>query len=216
MKVLDKAEEFYAKAVQELKPEIEAVKKALSEQSSTLNGPQRAFADSVMAVADSCAALDRMFQARDTLARLEKLMPALLANEKKAQALKPRIVGTWKEVAQPDGIGFTAVQTTIFKLGKDGDMEISEEKKGTSNVALKEDWKFLSWGNWELKGDTLLMHVSREKLVRQIFDILTKKPDGSTYWKHKVAPTYDTTITDGRKDKQLTYTDLKATFKKIR
>jgi hypothetical protein len=134
-------------------------------------------------------------------------------SEKKVATIRPKLIGTWQESVKPDGVQWNAVRKSVYVFKKDGSLEMSVEKKGQSSADTKEDWKFLSWGTWDMKGDTILMRVTRDKCDHQIYDFLVIK-DGKENWEHKVGPAYDSTITTGGKDQSVTFTDLSADFKK--
>ncbi|MBD3239504.1 MAG: hypothetical protein GF331_02890, partial [Chitinivibrionales bacterium] len=192
--LLDQAQQWYDQQMEKLRPEIASVKKAINEEKEKLSGPNLREADSLIAVADSFAAMDWLFQARQKLAVLEEMMPVLLESEKTGEKLRPKIVGSWREVVRPDGIGSTSVLKTTYTFNRDGSMTFSESKKGQSNETLKEDWAFTSWGNWEMKGDTVLLNVEREKCHKQVYETLVAK-DGKPSWKRSEGPAYDSTFT---------------------
>lgn len=213
--LIEQAQQWYDGQMEKLRPEIASVKKSIGEQTAKLSGPNLRVADSVIAVADSFASMDWLFQSRQKLAVLEQMIPDLLESEKTGEKLRPKIVGSWQEVVRPDGVGTTAVLKTTYTYNKDGSMTFSESKKGQSNEVTKEDWAFTSWGNWEMKGDTVLMHVEREKCHRQIYEVLESK-GGKASWNRTVGPTYDSTFTDDHKDRSVAYADLKSDFRKVR
>ncbi len=196
-------------------PELQAARTTVEERKADLTGLHLKTADSLLAPVDSLATAGRVLQARAALAKLEKLMPSLLEAQKTAAEVRGKVVGTWREVARPDATGATSVETRTYTFGKDGSLRTEEEKKGQSGVGLKENWAFESWGNWEMKGDTVHMHIEREKCLRQIYETLVKK-DGRETWERNVGPAYDSTITDGRKDRWMVFGDLSASFKRIR
>lgn len=208
-----KAEQWYDEALKTAGVEVNLVTKDMLEKKAGLSGLQLAAADALLATAEQEVAQNKMIQARATLAKLEQAMPALLEDEQKAATFKVKVIGTWKQSIQPDGIGTTSVLKTTFTFKKDGSFESAEEKKGQSDDNTKEDWKFLASGTWQMKGDTVMMHVTREKCERQNYEFRRMK-EGREYWEKKQEPTYDSTFTDNHKDKTLAWKDLTADFKK--
>jgi hypothetical protein len=75
---------------------------------------------------------------------------------------------------------------------------------------MKEDWKFISWGNYDFRGDTIILSINREKCPKQIF---TRYWTNEKVWKKEVKPTYDSTLTEP-KIEFITYKTLKEDFKK--
>jgi hypothetical protein len=214
-KMLDNAETWYADALEKMKPELEKVKADLKTEMAKISGANLSVADSIVAKSDSIAGVGYLLQAREVLTRLQERLPDLIADEKKGASLRPKVVGVWREVTNPDGEGSTTVLKTVYTLSKNGDMEFQEEKKGQTSDNLKEDWKFRSWGTWEMKGDTVLLHVTRDKCERQVFETLTKKND-KMVWERREEPTYDSTVTSGAKDRSILYADLQTDYKKVK
>jgi len=212
---LTRLEAWFQQALESTKPELKAARAAVDSQKAELTGLHLRAADSMLTRVDSLEDAGRILQARATLAKVEAMLPALHESQKKATKLKGRVVGIWREVARPDAAGATSVEIRTYTFGKDGSLKTSEKKKGKSNVGLKEDWAFESWGTWDMKGDTVHMHIEREKCLRQIYETLVKK-NGRERWERNAGPAYDSTITDGRKDQWIAYTDLDESFNKIR
>ena len=107
--------------------------------------------------------------------------------------------------------GYKAMETRKFTFKKDGKYEADEQMKGQTSEFTKEDWKFLSWGDYELKGDTIFLYVKREKCVKQLYHNY-KEIKGKMRWEPFEAPTYDSTITDGSKDRYFTFDYVKQYF----
>lgn len=210
--LVDKAREFYAAKMQELGPEVNGLVKDMTEKKGALTGPNLHVADSVMAQIDSLMQINYLFQARHVLGKMEKLMPALLEDEEKGTKLRKRIIGTWVETARPDGVGSTSVVKTILELNKDGSLVKKESKKGQSTDYLKEDWAFESTGSWAMKGDTVVMTVTNEKCLRQIY---TQYHHKKKKWIREVKPTYDSTLA-APKIEPIAWVDLDGDFRKTR
>ena len=136
-------------------------------------------------------------------------MPSLLEQEEHAAKFTKALIGTWVGEREPGG-GFKAVERKEFRFQNDGTVSINEKMKGQTDPYLKEDWQFLSWGTWKIKGDTAFINITREKCARQIF---WNKKDGK--WEKKVQPTYDSTITGGIKDRYMTWEFMQEELKKF-
>ncbi|NLG17504.1 MAG: hypothetical protein GX556_09275 [Fibrobacter sp.] len=208
------AEKWYDKSMQEFKPYLENLRKNIVERKSALSGLQLKTADSVLSVADSFTNLNWIIQARWKMDKLDSIMPVLEQNEKTAQKLRKQLVGKWGDShwIKPEEASYKALNKSIYKFTTDGKFEGSEEMNGQTTDYMKEDWQFLSWGTYDLKGDTIHLFISREKCPRQIFTQLNVKENK---WIKNVKPTYDSTITNGSKDRFIMFDYLKENFKKM-
>jgi hypothetical protein len=154
-----------------------------------------------------------VIQAKDKAVMIDTVMNQLLKDEEKAKALRPKVIGAWTRTANAEGEGATAVEKKKMVLKADGTLELDEQLKGKMTEVRKEDWQFLSSGEWAMKGDSLLLFVKHEKCLRQNFWNFQEK-DGKEQWVEWNGPTYDTTITTGVKDRFMTYERLTADFDK--
>jgi hypothetical protein len=142
-------------------------------------------------------------------------MPTLLESQERADELRPQLYGTWKDVntvSKPEdeeGPNYRATETRIYTFGKDGSFAGVEEKHGQSSPYLKEDWKFISNGTFDLMGDSICMFVKHEKCVQQMY---TRYYTDVKKWKPEPKPTYDSTFATPKKD-IITWSDLKIEFK---
>jgi len=213
------AEAWFDKAMQDNKVYIEQIKKSIDERKAKLSGLPLKDCDSMLKVADSFVSVNWLIQARTRFEQLDAAMATFLSNQEKADALRPKLIGTWKDVhtvrppEDEEGAHYKAVETRIYKFGKDGAFSGVEEMHGQTTPFMKEDWKFLSWGTFDLMGDSIYLFVTREKCTQQIFTQLNAK---TGKWDRNVKPTYDSTVTNNKKDKFITYDDLKIAFKKGR
>jgi hypothetical protein len=213
------AEAWYEKTMRESNGYIESIKKTIADRKAGLSGLPLRDCDSLLKVADSFVAINWMIQARLQFEKLDSVMPTLLENQKKAAEIRPKLFGTWKNVhilrppEDEKGAHYKAVETSIYSFAKNGAFNGIEEKLGQSTPFLKEDWKFLSWGTYDLLGDSIYLFITREKCAKQIYTQLNIK---TNTWERKVQPTYDSTITNNKKDKFITYDDLKQDFKKAK
>ncbi len=198
--------------VEKNRPEIEALRKSINERKGELSGLQLQYADSVIAFIDSFVNKGWLIQAKAKAVFLDTNFATLIEDEKKMKKIRPRLVGSWygTRVAMK---GFKGKETRRFTFKKDGTFNAAEEMNGQTSPTLKEYWKFLTWGKWDLRGDTVLMYVEREKCPKQHFIALVNK-GGKTMWKKNQAPTYDSTVTNHKKDRHVTYEYLLEFFKK--
>jgi hypothetical protein len=212
------AEAWYEKTMQENKVIIESMKKSIADRKAALSGLSLKDCDSALKIADSLVTINWLIQARQQFEKIDAMMPTLLENQKKAKELKPKLFGTWKNIhtvlpTDDEGAHYKALETSIYTFGKDGAFTGIEEKHGQSTHFLKEDWKFLSWGTYNLMGDTIYLFIAREKCANQVYTRLNIK---TNKWDREVQPTYDSTITNSKKDKFITYDDLKRDFNKVK
>lgn len=212
------AEAWYDQTMTANKPIIDNLYKSFTERKATLTGLPLRDADSLIKIADSLIAKNWLIAARTKLEQFDTIMGILVRNETTAKELRKKLVGTWKDVHivrpnEDEGYKFKATETRVYKFGADGSFEGQEEMHGQTTPFMKEDWKFISWGKYDLMGDTIYQFIEREKCVQQIFTQLNAK---TNKWDRNVKPTYDSTITNNSKDRFITFDDLKIAFKKIK
>jgi hypothetical protein len=213
------AEAWYDKAMQENKTYIESIKKTINDGKSKLTGLPLKDCDSLLKVADSFVSINWLIQARTKFDDLNGMMPVFLKNQERAAELRPKLYGTWKDVhvlrppEDEEGANYKATETRIYSFAKDGGFTGVEEMHGQTTPYIKEDWKFLSWGTFDLMGDSIYLFITREKCAQQVFTQFNNK---TKKWDRLEKPTYDSTITNNKKDKFITYDDLKIAFKKVK
>lgn len=212
---LDKIENEYQENLDALKPQVESLLQTVKQKKENLTGMHLQVADSVEAVVNSYLDKKWYLQAHTAAKQLDSLIPQLLQDEEKAKKIRSTLTGTWLSQRVPEQNTFKAIETRKYTFNSNGQLHTVEKMKGQTYEDLKEDWEFISWGAWDLKGDTIVMSIEREKCVRQNFSSL-KVQNGRKQWIENRAPTYDSTITDGRKDKYVTYEYIKEYFKKIK
>ena len=199
--------------IQKLKPLVDSLVASINERRPGLTGLHKAAGDSVYAILDALVGKNWLPQAKDKAVELDALVDTLNAQEKLAKQLRPRFVGNWTSSSSPADKRFKAVERRTIVFGRDGSMRTMEQMKGQTSEYLKEDWKFESLGKWDIKGDVAYQYVEREKCSRQVYTNYNVK---ERKWERKEMPTYDSTITDGSKDRWVTYDYLKENFKKVR
>ncbi len=191
------------------KPIIDSLSKLAAERKTNLKGRHLKTADSMIVIADSLANNNMPLQAKAKWEHIALLMDTLDQLQKEADSLRSKFVGTWVIEQEAVDKRYNAVRRKEITFRKDGTLRVLESKHGQSDAYLKEAWKFISNGKWDLFGDLALMSIEKEKCTRQEF----WKKTNSGKWKHDKLPTYDSTITDGRKDDAIYYKDLKEEYK---
>lgn len=211
---LANAEKWYQDFITQNKSVIESKISSFQSQKQNLSGLQLKTADSISKIIDSLVKADLLIQANEKIIAAESILPDLLKLENAARKVKPGLIGKWKDVhlVKAEEGNFKYTETTFYTFKADGSFEGSEERKGQSTPFMKEDWQFLSWGTYDLKGDTVFLFVSREKCPRQIFTQLNVKENK---WVENKKATYDSTISDNSKDKSIPFAYIKDNFKKL-
>jgi uncharacterized coiled-coil protein SlyX len=207
---LQKAEGDYAADMERFKPYVDSLIVSIEARTEGLSGRHLAVADSLKAVVDSFVAKKWLRQAKEEAEKLDALLPALHEQQETAEKLRSKVRGTWKTQNVPGDKRFKALETKVFSFNGDGTVKMTEKMKGQTSEYLKEDWHFISNGTWDLKGDTVLIHVTDEKCLKQTF---WNKQKGK--WVRDAKPTYDTTYTDDSKDRWMIYSELKEEFRKL-
>ncbi len=208
------AEKWYEDAMVQDKAFLDSKGAELKGRKAKLSGLPLKSADSVFAIIDSLTKLNWLVPARTKMEKLDTLMAELEKSEKLSIEIRKKVIGKWGDAhwVKPEEANYKALDKRIYKFTKDMKFEGDESMKGQTTEFMKEDWQFLSWGTYDIKGDTIFIAVNREKCPRQIFTqwhIKEKK------WIEGKKPTYDSTITNGAKDRFILFSDLKETFKKM-
>jgi hypothetical protein len=209
---LDKVEAELAAETEKLKPYVDSLWASIKERKKGLTGQQLLVADSIAGIIDSFLTATWLAQAKDKCVELDETLPGLLQDEEIAAKTRPKVIGTWTSTRAPGDKRFKATEKRLVKFAADGTVEMVEEMKGQTDEYLKEDWKFESSGTWDVKGDTVLVSITKETCVRQIYDNL-KVEGAKKTWERKVMPTYqDSAITGGAKDRFMTFDYIKENF----
>ncbi|MBD3419467.1 MAG: hypothetical protein GF398_05045 [Chitinivibrionales bacterium] len=203
--VLDQAEQQYAATMEKIAPEIEALQKSFDEKKAQVSGMQLKVVDSMMVIIDSLKAKNWLVQAKRQMDRLDSMFVQLLKDEENVNKLKPKLPGSWRRVEQEG----KSIRNTYLTLKKDNTLKMIEEQKGQIDERTRVDWKFVSDGTYDMRGDTLWLFVKQEKCPRQ------------TYWNYKKgkwvkfeAPTYDSTYT-GQKDQFMSWEYFSESFRRM-
>ena len=214
---ISRAEVMFKDDVSKLQPEIEAIKTKINSTKSRLSGLHVKKIDSLMTPVDSFISLKWILNANTLIRDIEKRLPQLEADQVKADGLKKSLPGEWvcqNITKSKENKAIYAVEKKIFIFERDGKAKLIENKKGQSGPYLKEDYEFISYGTYDLLGDTVSLFINRFVAVRQNFDKLYVE-NGKKVWKKEPQPTYDSAITDGSQNRFITYADLTEDFKQV-
>ena len=211
-----KGEDQYDADMKRLTPWVQTERQNLAKETAELTGLHKKHADSTLAIIDSFIQMNWLLQAEANIRKFKDYIPQLQFDEKRAEELRPRVLGTWTCTnisKHRNDATVNAVEKKIFNFQKNGNVKLIEKKKGKSTPYFKEDWEFVSWGKYDIKGDTIFLMIDRFKSARQDFwDYKTK--DGKKQWIKTAHPTYDSTITDGSQDRFINFQDLEGDFKR--
>jgi len=212
--LIAQAEQKYKSDIDRIKPWIQSQKSRINSETNGLTGLNKRHADSAMAVVDSFVRIGWLLHAEAELKEFGKVIPQLKEDENNGLALRPKIPGRWiseQVTKHVQDKTVNAIERKIFDFKKDGKVDLVEKKKGKSSPFFKEDWEFISSGNYDVKGDTIHLFIDRFKAAKQNFWDL-KEVDGKKKWVFKQEPTYDSAITDGSQNRFITYEDLTLDF----
>ena len=177
-----KAETFLENSLTVKKPEIVArFNTAKSKVEKDLRGLHKSDAETILASVDSLLKLDFVFRAERILEKFEKDYPKTVRAQFVADSLRPRVRGTWtflENTKHSEDKNVNATERKVFTFEPNGRAKFVEEKRGQSSPNLKEDWRFETWGTWDMKGDTVNVAATRFTQHKQTFwqfNEITKK-----------------------------------------
>lgn len=202
----------WLKKSEELAPKVTSYMSTFNQKKSSLTGLHLKAADSSLSIIKGFADKKWYHQANDACQKFEKELDVLVKEEAIAQDIRKRIVGKWKgtiDMTDPDNRRIKATRREQYYFMKDGSIRIQESLRGQTAANLKEDWKFDSQGTYSLKGDMIHINITREKCLRQVQQI----KDGNR-WLRKKLPTYDKEISDGKKDRYVSFNVFKQEYRK--
>lgn len=191
------------------KPRVDSLEKLFTGQKAKLTGLQLKEADSILTVIESYVKKNWYLQARSAVDHLDSLMPVLFKDEEASRKVAEQIAGTWKKTKKHTENGSNALEKGTVTFQKDGHFTMDEQMNGQTSAALKEDWQFLSQGDWSLRGDTILLNIKKEKCLRENYMNLVKDK-----WVKNVKKPYEKEIANGSKDQSFTFDYLKDNYKK--
>ncbi len=214
---LAKADSILAQSIQDRKPVIaERLSNLLSSSDEQLKGLHRKAIDSLLTEASDLLEKNWVIDAESLVNEGDSLFEALKEQQVESERLRPRLFGTWKfrnVLSNSMDPEVDAVVQKTFVLRRNGTASFINTKKGKSGPKLKEDWKFESYGTWEMKGDTI--HILTERFVcprQNLWEL--KVVDEKEQWVLNAQPTFDDTITDGSQDRHISYSNLIEDFRK--
>jgi hypothetical protein len=168
-----KAEDFFENSLSVKKPEITAKFNSVKEKvNKELKGLHKYDADSLLGEVDSFLKKDFVFKAERALDKFEKDYPKMARAQVVADSLRPKVRGRWifsETTKNLEDKNVNAVEKKVFTFEGNGKSMFIEEKHGQSAPNLKEDWKFETWGNWDMKGDTVWVIATKFTQNKQTF-----------------------------------------------
>lgn len=214
--VLTQLEKSFNDDLTRIIPEIDALKGQINQTKSEVTGMQTKRIDSLLAVVDSLAGKKLYPEAYTKVKEVVAVLPQIKMDEQKARETRSKVVGTWtctNVTKHSEDKTVNAVEKKIFIFGNDGKCRFIENKKGKSGPFLKEDYEYISYGTWDMKGDTAYLKTNRFVAVKQKFERLFIEDGGKKrIWKPDNHPSYDSLITDGSQDRYVAFPDLKSDF----
>ncbi|NLD91941.1 MAG: hypothetical protein GX639_04645 [Fibrobacter sp.] len=212
-KEISNVEKSAASIISQLDSEISAIRNQVESIKARLTGHQVFKLDSAIKTVDSLLGVNNKADAVAQSRKIQKLLPVLIEDERKANEIKDKVFGTWTctNVAKhSEDRTVNAVEKKIFILNRDGTAKFIEKKSGKSGPYLKEDYEYNSYGTFGFMGDTIYLSINRFVAVKQNFTRMTdiKKK----VWTPDNHPPYDTIITDKSQDRFVAYQDLLADF----
>jgi len=201
--------------ISQLDSEINSVRSQAESIKARLTGHQVFKLDSAMSIVDSLLGLNNKAEAVAKIRNIQKMLPVLIEDEKKANEIKDKVYGTWtctNVTKHSEDRTVNAVEKKIFILKRDGTAKFIEKKSGKSGLYLKEDYEYDSYGTFGFRGDTIYLSINRFVAVKQNFTRMTDVK--KKIWTPDNHPPYDTTITDKSQDRFIAYQDLISDFKR--
>jgi hypothetical protein len=214
--LLSHAEASFGETTSRLKPVVDSLRKVITEKKKPLTGYHLKEADSLIAILDATIKGSDWPQAHaQEILILDTSIAALETTQKLAEETKKKLIGSWvaNQNMKDKELEVNAVRKESYAFLKDGKVNISEELKGQTSQFQKEDWKFESSGTYDCKGSDVIIDVTHEKCLKQIYENLKQK-DGKKTWIKTEKPTYDSTIVSGKKLRVMPFDDIKQTYKK--
>ncbi|MFP4013627.1 MAG: hypothetical protein ACLFVQ_06045 [Chitinispirillaceae bacterium] len=200
------------KLLEESGPVIDSLKKVCEEKKTKLTGLHLKEAEPNVAKIDSLLNANQLLMARARLEKFNLDLDTLIMEQKTADSLREHFVGAWVMEKESEDKRYNVVERTEIHMRPDSTLYIMEKKKGKTSDNTIEDWEFRSTGTWDIKGDVAYHYINKEKCVRHHFH--SRNPETGK-WKKQSKEPYDSTITNGSKDRYAVYADLDKDFKKF-
>ncbi|MDG5815067.1 hypothetical protein QA601_08260 [Chitinispirillales bacterium ANBcel5] len=209
---LNEFEERMVVLLDESGPIIDSLKEVVEEKKGNLKGLHLEAADSLLAAFDSLVKTNQLLLARTRLEQYNLKMDTLITMQNVADSLRNQFVGAWVMEKESPDRRFNVVERTEIHMRRDGTLYIMESKRGRTSESTREDWEFRSTGTWDLKGDIAYHYIENEKRIRQNFHTLDPQ---TGRWRKESKPAYDSTFTDGSRDRYAAYSALKEDYRKF-
>jgi hypothetical protein len=214
-----RAEALYNEQSTRVKPIIDEIKGRIETGKAQFTGLMLKEMNSKIEAIDTNLTKGFMFQAENAAHAADSALTRIKFNQERADEIRKTVPGVWECVNKSKSVEFkevNAVEKKTFDFHKDGSAVLDENKKGTSNHFLKEDWQYISHGTWDINGDTIWIFVNRFQAARQNFNkghlADPKNMKSKVIWETDNHPSYDSTITDGSQNRYVIYSDLKDDF----
>lgn len=214
LSIIAQAEEQYDADMKRLQPYLEQKKQQFNDARAELDGLPAKRLDSIVTKIDSFISINYLLEAEAIANQLDTVLPRLKFDMERGKEVRDRVIGRWTmsiPIRHATDKSVNGVEEKVFTFFKDGKGELVERKRGKTTPLLKEDWEFLSQGTFDVMGDTVFLFVNRFKSVRQNF-IEKHMTDGKEVWENKKGEVYDSTITDGTQDRNVTFETLQEDF----
>jgi hypothetical protein len=208
---IQKAEGMNAEGKAQIKPWLDSLKTSMEQRKAVLTGISLRYADSLLGLVTTAMTSNSLLDAKKYAQELDALIPSMIADKKRGEELKPKIVGTWTGTNKVEGEGASGSEKHQYVFANDGKAVVTDERQSQTNPRFKEDWKFISSGTYEVKGDTVFIDVLREQCVKQTYWDLK---DGK--WVKTEKPTYDSTVASGKKIQFMDYNYMTVNLKKAK
>ncbi len=210
------AEKKYEADLSRLKPYLDSIKNDIAEQTKELTGLHKRCLDSLMNPIDSLIGLGYLMQADAKLDTVAKYVPDLVKEQELSKKVRKDVVGVWrfKDITKhSQDKSVHAVEEKIFTFRSNGKGHFIEQKSGKVSPFAKQDYRFDSYGKWDVKGDTIHLLVDRFQRKREIVEDLKKQDNGKKEWIKTSQTPYDSAITDGSQNRFVEMSVLKMDFK---
>ena len=169
-----RAEDFLENSLSVKLPEIRKRRDALAARvNSDLRGLHKQSADSILQQIDSLLDIKFVFRAERVVKQMEDNFPRKQRSQHLADSIRPLINGTvWtytERTTHAHDKNVNAVENKTFRFNRDGTAYFEERKQGQSAPNLRENYRFETWGTWDMRGDTIHILANRFTQHRQEF-----------------------------------------------
>jgi len=159
------AEEHLERSLTDKKPQVIAKRNELARRAeSDFTGLHKKDADSLIAKIDSLLGISFVFQAERVAQQFERDYARMRTAQATADSIRPRVPGTWvftDTTKHAHDKNVNAIERKTFVFNRNGTATLTEEKSGQSAPNLREQWRFQTFGNWDLRGSTIHIFTNR-------------------------------------------------------